>query len=172
MRFQVPLFIVFLLLLSGCSRKISEFSLLSTEEVDAARLSTLERGTEKIKVKTVSFIPLVIPTGFIREDDAVRVALVNTPGAVALTDVTIRYTWFSIGIYSETGYIVEGIPLIDPEIDTSAYPSVGAGYQVVGLNEKGETVRASSFISSGFGKRKKAKMRKPTVLGGRLKKID
>ncbi|MFI3222947.1 MAG: hypothetical protein QX191_07920 [Methylococcaceae bacterium] len=43
-------------------------------------------------------------------------AIEQTPGAVALTDSVITQKSFSIILFGQMGYEVEGTPLIDPNL--------------------------------------------------------
>lgn len=108
-----------LLLLAGCSNRVGDFTILSTKNIDLSHGADFKRLATRIKVEEK--VPIVLGIRFGRPDikTAIDHAIEKTPGAVALTDAVIIDKWFNFFIFGETGYEVEGTPLIDPNLKSS-----------------------------------------------------
>jgi len=109
-------------LLSGCETRITDFTLLSTKNIDLANASSLKRVSTRVRGEDSALFILFIPTGFPQVKDAVDKALEGTPGAVALVDGVVknRGWWF---IFGQVGFVVEGTPLIDPTLTGQVLPT-------------------------------------------------
>ena len=111
------LFIISLLLLfCGCSYRMTDFTILSSKNIDLSKMDKYKRGKERVtgidKIRVIIFIP----TGM-RSDlkEALDRAIEQTPGCVGLVDGVVHYTeWYIPFFYGELYYTVEGTPLIDP----------------------------------------------------------
>ncbi len=102
----------------GCASTILlNYSLLSTRSVDLSRTPTLEqraiRTSGEDKTRTVTIIPI----GTLSLQEAIDNALSSVPGCVALKDGTIKLEYGGLPfVYLESRIIVEGFPIIDPEL--------------------------------------------------------
>lgn len=111
-------------LLTGCTQRFVDYTLLSTKNVDLSKASTFKRGPNRVNGEDNRYIIIFIPTGgrpHLKE--AVDRAIESVPGAIGLVDgvVSQRGWWFIIG---EDAIMVEGTPLIDPSL-----PGAGASLE-------------------------------------------
>jgi hypothetical protein len=109
-------------LLSGCVTRITDFTLLSTKNIDLTKASTFKRSATRVTGEDTISIIIFIPTGVPHVKEAVDKALEGVPGAVALVDGVVKSSgwWF---IFGQSSIIVEGTPLIDPTLTSQALPS-------------------------------------------------
>jgi len=103
------------LMVVGCEQRGTDFTIISTRNVDLSRAGTFKRGP--VRVRGDDQIPIFI-FKFRQDHDlevAIDEALDKTPGSVALVDGVIkrRQWWF---IFGEDTLIIEGTPLIDPQV--------------------------------------------------------
>jgi len=110
------------MLLSGCVTRITDFTLLSTKNIDLTKASTFKRTTNRVTGEDTAVIIIFIPAGVPHVKEAVDKALEGVPGAVALVDGVVKRSgwWFILG---QSSIIVEGTPLIDPSLTSQALPS-------------------------------------------------
>jgi hypothetical protein len=102
-------------LIVGCTTRLTDFTVLSTKDVDLSKAGTFTRGPVRVKGEDIVTIIIFIPTGAPNMKTAVDRAIEGVPGAVALVDGvwSQKAWWFIIG---QSGYMVEGTPLIDPAL--------------------------------------------------------
>jgi len=116
MKKQITLLLLACFLLSSCSYRITDFTIISTKNVDLSKASTFKRGTARNEGVDKAHIILTIPFGRPHLKEAIDRAIEATPGAVALVDgVVYSKSWWAI-LYGQTKIIVEGTPLMDPSI--------------------------------------------------------
>jgi hypothetical protein len=116
------------LILSSCSHRVLDFTLISTKNVDLSKGASFERGKQRVEgVDMVHWI-ICFPTGTVNIKEAVDRAIESTPGCVALLDGVI-YTkfWWIPYIYGQQSASIEGTPLIDPSLayNSEDIPSFG-----------------------------------------------
>jgi len=104
------------LTVGGCTTRSTDFTIISTRNVDLSRVGTFKKGP--VRVSGEDQIPIFLFFKSSRDHNlkiAIDNALDNTPGSVALIDGVIkkREWWF---IFGEDTLIIEGTPLIDPEV--------------------------------------------------------
>lgn len=105
------------ILLFGCSQRITDFTIISSKNVDLSRGADFKRGKERVTGKDVGHIIFVVPTRIPNVKQAIDRTIEGTPGAVALADgVLNHYFWYIPYIYGKETYEVEGTPLIDPKL--------------------------------------------------------
>lgn len=109
---------VLLLVLTGCTVKLTDFTLLATKEVDPGRMAELQRGGTKAQGEDSLHIILFLPMEKkLPMSEAVNKAIGSVPGCVALADGTITlengYLFLLAGYVA---YEVVGIPLIDQRL--------------------------------------------------------
>lgn len=104
-------------LLSACSSKMTDFTILSTNNVDLRQAENLKTLPNKVEGSDSTYTFLFIPFGGRNVEEAIKDALEQTPGAVALVDGEIRETrsWFPIPwvLYDKASYVVTGKPVVD-----------------------------------------------------------
>ena len=111
-----------LALLTGisCVRTITDFTIVSTKNVDLSRMSEYKRDPLMRRGKDVVHWVTIFPISWTGEPDmkpAIDRAIQSVPGGVALVDGRIRESfWWIPFIYGQNAITVEGTLLIDPKI--------------------------------------------------------
>lgn len=104
MRHCILIGIVFAL--QGCSRRIMDFTMISTRNIEMSGFSEPQR-----RVKGTSCVPVIFgPLGVPNMEDAIEDAIDEVPGADALVDgvLTQQNNSFLFGSYC---YVIEGSPI-------------------------------------------------------------
>ena len=111
----VSLFFIFSL--SSCVTRMTDFTIISTKNIDLSQMATFKRGDARVKGEDSRFIVIIIPTGIPSMKQAIDNAIQSVPGCVGLLDGVVYYKWFYIPyIFGKESYFVEGTPLIDPSL--------------------------------------------------------
>lgn len=134
----LKLFIVIMLVavVSGCTTRLVDFTILSTKNVDLTRAATFERGNSRVEGKDTAYIIIFIPTGVPNVKEAIDRAIESVPGAVALVDGVVSSNFFYFPyVYGQETYVVEGTPLIDPRLAAAPLES---NYMLVKLDKQGD----------------------------------
>lgn len=104
-------------LVSACSSKMTDFTILSTNNVDLRQAENLKTLPNKVEGSDSTYTFLFIPFGSRNIEDAIKDALEQTPGAVALVDGRIEKTrfWFPVPwiLFDKASYVVTGKPVVD-----------------------------------------------------------
>lgn len=107
------------LMLAGCSTRITDFTMITSKNIDISRMPTFQRDSKRVEGEDTTHIIIFIPTGVPNAKEALDRAIESVPGAVALLDGVMTHKWFYIPyIYGRSWYIVEGTALIDPQLLT------------------------------------------------------
>ena len=115
--------IAILFTLQGCTNRVTDFTIISSKNVDLSQIAKYQRGDERVTGEDIAHIIIFIPTGIPNLKEAIDRAIESVPGAVALVDGVVYMTNFYIPfIYGQNKYTVEGSPLIDP-LKLSELPS-------------------------------------------------
>ena len=108
--------IIVTFVISSCSQRIFDFTLVSTKNVDLSKAGTFKRINKKVTGEDGVYYLISIPLGFPNLKQAIDKAIESTPGTVALVDgVVFSKSWWVV-ITGYTCYYVEGTPLIDPSL--------------------------------------------------------
>lgn len=119
MKKTFTLLLLLSIIFTGCSHRITDFTIISTKNVDLSKASTFTRGKTRNEGVDKAHIILWIPFGRPNLKEAIDKSIEMTPGAVALVDgVVYSKAWWAI-LYGQTKVIVEGTPLIDPSLATT-----------------------------------------------------
>ncbi len=104
-------------ILSGCTNRIGDFTLASSKNIDiSSNLHTIDT-TSRVEGIDKKSIIILFPTGVPNMKEAMDNAIEKAPGAVALSDVTIKHSvWYIPYIYGESSYAVEGNPVYKKEL--------------------------------------------------------
>ncbi len=130
-------------IMSGCSYRVMDFTLISSKNVELSKFPDFERGQSRVEGKDTKPIIVVFPTGRPDGKEAIDKAIESTPGAVALVDGVLTYKYFYIPyIYGEYTYVVEGTPLIDPSLVSAEEIEKLEDYSVCLLDKQGEIVKS------------------------------
>jgi len=136
------------IILSSCSHRVLDFTLISTKNVDLSKAASFERGNQRVEGEDKISIILFIPTGTVNIKEAVDRAIESTPGCVALVDGVINTKfWWVPYIYGESSAIVEGTPLIDKSLATNSdIPK----YRRINFDKNGELKNVEEISSHEF----------------------
>lgn len=105
------------LLVSGCSTKLTDFTLLATKNADFSRLSEFQKGNRPGQGANTLYIILFLPTEEQPMKEAIDRAMASVPGCAALADGAIylqNYYWLLAA--GAVRYVVEATPVIDPKL--------------------------------------------------------
>ncbi len=101
--------------LPGCVHRVGDFTVASTKNVnlknEAHRVDESLRLVGKDTIHIISFIP----TGMYPDmKEAMDNAIEKSPGAVALSNVTVkRVQWYIPLVYGQDSYEIEGNPVYE-----------------------------------------------------------
>lgn len=114
MKISRMLAIGLLALCTGCTNRLTDFTLISSKNIDVAALGKATRGSQRVSGKDVGQIVLFFPVSAPNIKNAMDKSLQQYPGSVALVDgVVYQQSWYIPCIYGQTNYIVEGTPLLE-----------------------------------------------------------
>lgn len=112
--------VISLILVSGCSQRLIDFTMISSKNIDLSQMSEFKRASQRAEGIDRTHIIFFIPTGVPNAKEALDKAIESVPGAVALVDgVITHHFWWIPYIYGQSYYVVEGTPIIDPVIATN-----------------------------------------------------
>ncbi|NSW45641.1 MAG: lipoprotein [Bacteroidales bacterium] len=133
---KIFLLTVSVLLLSSCSQRMLDFTIVSTKNVDLSKASTFTRSKTRTEGTDIVHLIIYFPTGIPNMKEAIDRALEKVPGAIALVDGVVYHKYWWALVYGQHMYVVEGTPLIDPSLtdNTVKMPE----YLIVKLNHSGE----------------------------------
>lgn len=143
--------ILLLSVLSGCTARIGDFTIISSKNIDWSQASSFKRQFSRIEGVDKCHIIIFIPTGVPNMKEALDVAIESVPGCVALLDGALyKRVWWIPYIYGQTSYIVEGTPLLDPAHITETALLETTGYTAVQCDKTGKIVSANSLTKDEF----------------------
>ncbi len=104
------------LMASGCRTRLTDFTFLSTKNVDLSRIGEFQRAPQRIEGKDTIHIILFVPTGQPNLKEAIDRAIESVPGGVCMVDgVVYTENWYIPLIYGQTSTVCEGSVLFDPQ---------------------------------------------------------
>ncbi len=122
---------------TGCTARLVDYTIISTKNVDLARAGSFQKGKSRVQGEDKMSIIIFIPTGVPNVKEAIDRAIESVPGAVALVDGVVDYRYFWIPyIYGEETYIVEGTPLIDPNLASAS--ELKSQFMIAKVNKDGD----------------------------------
>ncbi len=102
-----------LTLLTGCTQRVTDFTIISTKNVDISALANAKRAGNRITGEDLVHVIIFIPTGVPNLKEAIDRTIESTPNAVALVDGVVYFrSWMIPLLYGQSAYIVEGTPLL------------------------------------------------------------
>lgn len=122
------LFCLTVFILSGCSYRVLDFTIISSKNINLAKGASFVRGKSRVKGKDMVHWVICFPIGAVHVKDALDKAIESTPGCVALLDgVIYEKFWWIPYIYGQQSVVVEGLPIIDPSLvlNTEKTPTYG-----------------------------------------------
>jgi hypothetical protein len=101
---------------AGCTTRLVDFTMISTKNVDWSRADEFKRTGGRVVGEDIARMIVVIPTGMPNMKEAIDRAIESVPGGVALVDGVVSSKFWTILIYAEQSFVVEGTPLVDPRL--------------------------------------------------------
>ncbi len=125
-KFFVLIIPIFMLFVSGCTRRIGSATILSTKNIDFAKFASFKKTKERVTGKDAARLICLIP---IKADanlkEAIDKAIEKVPGGIALYDVVMYQTNIFALIYIENSYSIEGTVITDPAYVSNHLNSTG-----------------------------------------------
>lgn len=104
-------------ILSACSTRIVDYTVISTKNVDISALSNYSRSDKRVTGTDTAHIILGIPTSQPNMKEAIDRAIETTPGSSVLVDGVVNLKHWQIPfIYGQISYVVEGTPLVNTKL--------------------------------------------------------
>jgi len=112
---QLTITLLAVLLIAGCTSRVTDFTIISTKNFDLNRASEFQRADFRSEGVDTKHIIIFIPTGVPNAKEAIDRAIEQVPGGVALLDgvLSVNNFWIPF-LYGQSSYIVRGTVLIDP----------------------------------------------------------
>ena len=102
---------------TGCSQRLTDFTVLSTKNVDLSKIGSYTRHPTRVTGEDKKHIIIFIPTGIPNAKEAIDRAIESVDGGVALVDGVVEsHSWWIPYIYGQTKYVAEGTVLVDPAL--------------------------------------------------------
>ena len=144
--------IISTLLFSGCTNRLTDFTVISSKNVDLSEIAQYKRGDVRATGEDAAYIIIFIPTGIPNLKEAIDRAIESVPGAVALVDGVVYMTNVYIPfVFGVNKYTVEGTPLIKP----SKIGSLPSKNIVVSYNSEKDIFVTKYYSDSEFAELKK-----------------
>lgn len=126
---------------SSCATRLGDFTMISTKNIDWSRADEFTRYNQRVTGEDIYHTIIFIPTKYnVTIEEAVDKAIDQVPGGVALIDAVLRIKTFSLLIYGQAGYVIEGNVLVDPKL-LSANEQSGTGYLVFYTDDGKEFIK-------------------------------
>lgn len=124
---KILLAIGFSLILTSCTQRLFDFTIISTKNIEISKLASLQKMDKRVEGEDVAHLIIIVPTNTIRIDQAIDNTIESVPGCLALMDgVVYSKFWYIPYVYGQTKYVVEATPLIDPSLSlTPSIPKFG-----------------------------------------------
>ena len=130
------LMISLVVLLTACTTRLLDFTVVSSKNIDLSKADSFERGKSRVEGVDAAWMIIFIPTGIPNMKEAIDRALEKVPGAVALVDGVVSSKFMYFLLVAQSAYVVEGTPLIDPTLVENG--ELESNYMVCHMNKKGE----------------------------------
>ena len=106
-----------MLFLTGCTQRLTDFTMISSKNIDWSHGAEFTRLPQRVRGEDMYPMIIFIPLGVPNPKEAVDKAIESVPGCVGLLDgVLYNKVWIIPFIYGQSSWIVEGTPLIDPQL--------------------------------------------------------
>lgn len=139
--------------LTGCSYRLTDFTIISTKNVDLSRAGQFKRISDRKEGRDVAHIILSIPFGRPNMKEAIDRTIESTKGAVALVDGVVYVKGWSVIVYGQSMIVVEGSPLIDPLlVMTERQEKAKDTYAYLTLDRNGKIKNKKEISSEEYNK--------------------
>ncbi|MBL0701906.1 MAG: hypothetical protein JJV91_00290 [Desulfosarcina sp.] len=109
--------IIVSLLISGCAHRIGDFTVASTKNMNIKSALHKVDFDKRLVGKDVKHIIFFFPTGIPNMKEAMDNAIEKEPGAVGLSNVTVKLVnWYIPLFYGQNCYEIEGNPVFEDDV--------------------------------------------------------
>lgn len=125
----------FLLLvgMSSCSHRLTDFTVISTRNVPLGNeAASLQKANQRVKGVDRAHTILFLPIGTPNMKEAIDKAIDKYPGAIGLVDGVVKSKGWSVLLYGQSSFVVEGTPLYEADAKERNIST--------GNNQSGETM--------------------------------
>lgn len=131
--------------MSSCSHRLTDFTVISTRNVPLGNeAASLQKANQRVKGVDRAHTILFLPIGTPNMKEAIDKAIDKYPGAIGLVDGVVKSKGWSILVYGQSSYVVEGTPLYEAKANEMNIPANNnqAGETMVFYHEvkEGETI--------------------------------
>ena len=107
-----------LLIISSCSHRITDFTVISTKNVPLGqKAASLQKANRRVKGVDKSHMVFWIPLGMPNMKEAIDKAIEQYPGAIGLVDGVVKSKGWNVILYGQSSYVVEGTPIYEEDIE-------------------------------------------------------
>ncbi|MDR0723870.1 MAG: hypothetical protein LBF23_01640 [Endomicrobium sp.] len=106
-RLYFLVFVTAMFFLVGCVHRVTDFTIISTKNVELSKAPNLARG-EKVKGCSKPFCILGVPLGEANMKTAIDRAIEKNKDGIALLDGVVYYKGWTAILFGRHGYEVEG----------------------------------------------------------------
>ncbi|BCA80496.1 hypothetical protein [Desulfuromonas sp. AOP6] len=99
--------------LTGCAQRLTDFTIISSKNIDLSQGADLTRGERVVGEDTVPIV--IVPIGIPNAKEAMDNAIEKHDGCVGLLDGVLESEYFSF-IFGYVKYRVKGTCLMDPKL--------------------------------------------------------
>lgn len=99
--------------LTGCAQRLTDFTIISSKNIDLSRGADFSRGERVVGEDTVAIV--VFPLGVPNAKEAMDDAIEKVPGCVGLLDGVLESEFFSF-VFGYAKYRVKGTCLMDRQL--------------------------------------------------------
>jgi LysM repeat protein len=97
---------------SSCTHRLTDFTVISTKNYPIEENRNLKVENTRVKGKDLKHTVLFIPLGVPNLKEALDKAIEKTPGCVGLANGVVKSSGWSVLLYGQSSYIVEGNPIV------------------------------------------------------------
>lgn len=154
-----------MVVLPSCSRRVLDFTIVSTRNINLSKIGTFVRSAERTDGYDVKHILIFVPFSMLDVKLAIDRAIDAVPGCVALVDCVVHTQGFWALIYGQVTMIAEGTPIIDPSLLTNEKASLykDNDYLMVKLDRKGKINKVEPIDKKYFDQQKAKMTSKETI---------
>lgn len=139
-------------LLTSCTYRMTDFTIISTKNVDLSKAGQFKRSTARVEGKDVAHIVLSFGIGRPNMKEAIDRAIESTKGAIALVDGVVYSKWWWAILYGQSVIIVEGTPLIDPALTSMTDMPQKESFVFMSLDKNGKIKKQKEISSEEYNK--------------------
>lgn len=103
--------------MSSCSHRLTDFTVISTRNVPLGNeAASLQKANQRVKGVDRTHTILFFPIGTPNMKEAIDKAIDKYPGAIGLVDGVVKSKGWSVLLYGQNSFVVEGTPLYEADV--------------------------------------------------------